>query len=316
MYDFVTTPRNWEGTHPVTAYVSGTQADRPTQLGRTFHEHIVGPYGPDGPAVEAIWEVTRVHRGEAWTIESRYFDGRHIDVTIEYRIEPHTGFCTLTRTMTTELPVLPQLHRDRAFPPPEVLPTPLPRLGLNELVTHQHPIDRRQRRDRPLAAVGTGKLEAQPLRTPPGMSSPELTDLHLDRRRHLGRVPVRPMRPVSQRIWFELGRVLVGKSLVDVALNRFADRGLHQLAQQVGRRPTVGRELRTSSALAKPTNQSQRSAPEGTGQGQPARSCGLFADCATGSHGQAPPREMPDQRIRGGRYGTRTHDLCRVKAAL
>lgn len=53
VYDFVTTPRNGEGTHPVTAYVSG-QADRPTKLGRTFHEHIVGPYGPDGPAVEAI----------------------------------------------------------------------------------------------------------------------------------------------------------------------------------------------------------------------------------------------------------------------
>lgn len=45
VYDFVTTPGNWEGTHPVTAYVSGAQADRPTKLGRTFHEHIVGVAG-------------------------------------------------------------------------------------------------------------------------------------------------------------------------------------------------------------------------------------------------------------------------------
>ena len=27
VYDFVTTPRNWKGTHPVTAYVSRAQAD-------------------------------------------------------------------------------------------------------------------------------------------------------------------------------------------------------------------------------------------------------------------------------------------------
>ena len=71
---------------------------------------------------------------------------------------------------------LPQLHRDRAFPPLVVLPPAPARLRLDQAVADQHPVDRRAGHGAVAAAV---HLEHQPLRPPPRMRTAQLADRRL-----------------------------------------------------------------------------------------------------------------------------------------
>ncbi|TWG07568.1 hypothetical protein FHU35_11185 [Saccharopolyspora dendranthemae] len=108
---------------------------------------------------------------------------------------------------------LPQLHRLAALPAPKVLPPPLPRRPLRQVMALEHPIDRRQRRHR--LHPGPLKLEDQPARTPPRMLPPQLTHPRLDLGIQLPRMPTRPMRPILQ----------TGQALIPIAANP----GMHRL---------------------------------------------------------------------------------------
>ncbi len=84
---------------------------------------------------------------------------------------------------------LPQPHRRIALPPPVLAPMLL-LLLVDQPVTHQHPIRGRSARRRPDTTLG--QLERDPLRTPPRMLPPHLTDRGLHLHRHTARRVPRP----------------------------------------------------------------------------------------------------------------------------
>ena len=78
-----------------------------------------------------------------------------------------------------------------------------------------------------------------------------------------------------------------------------------------------GRQKQVSSTAA--LTSASTSSPSAHPTATPTRACGTPARSTTASTSTARPRtacKPSDLRILGGRYGTRTHDLCRVKAAL
>jgi hypothetical protein len=80
---------------------------------------------------------------------------------------------------------LPQLHRDRAFPPLLVLPPALAGLRLDQPVADQDPVDRRAGNRTVAAAV---HLEYQPLRPPFRVLAAQLADRGLQLGRDLPRM--------------------------------------------------------------------------------------------------------------------------------
>ena len=78
---------------------------------------------------------------------------------------------------------LPQLHRPRPFPPHKRVPRPFPLPLHHQAVPDQDPVDRPDRRHRPLRRWSAQQLHPDPLRTPPRMLPPHLHHRDLD---HIG----------------------------------------------------------------------------------------------------------------------------------
>jgi len=83
LYEFVTTPMNWVGTHPATKAVRGETAS-PSNVGDHWFE-VVSPLG--GHQFEAEWRVTKADSPRLWQIESNDIGGLPAIVTITYRID-------------------------------------------------------------------------------------------------------------------------------------------------------------------------------------------------------------------------------------
>jgi hypothetical protein len=80
----------------------------------------------------------------------------------------YLGFATVGQPDAADDVHLPQFHRHFPLPPHVVLAPATPGYGLDEPVSHQHPVDGGQTGDRAGAAVAA-ELEVQPPLTPPGM---------------------------------------------------------------------------------------------------------------------------------------------------
>ena len=83
LYDFVTTPKNWVGTHPATKAVRG-DAESPKSLGDRWFE-LVEP--PGGRRFEAEWTVVKADPPRQWEIQAKQLGDLPIDCTIIYNIE-------------------------------------------------------------------------------------------------------------------------------------------------------------------------------------------------------------------------------------
>ena len=103
VYDFVTTPDNWVGTHPVTKAVRG-ETGSPRGLGAHWIELIEGP---SGRRFEAEWRVTEARAPALWKIQADNFGGIPATVTITYNIEGSSDAAGRThfgRDMVTSIP--------------------------------------------------------------------------------------------------------------------------------------------------------------------------------------------------------------------
>ncbi|MDA4114870.1 MAG: SRPBCC family protein [Thaumarchaeota archaeon] len=107
LYEFVTTPDNWVGTHPVTKTVRG-ETENPAGLGMHWIEVIEAP---SGRQFEAEWRVVRADSPRLWEIQADNFGGIPATVTITYLIEggrdgsvTAAGSTHFQRDMVTSLP--------------------------------------------------------------------------------------------------------------------------------------------------------------------------------------------------------------------
>lgn len=82
LYEFVTTPDHWVGSHPSTKGVKG-ETSTPRKLGDEWIELIEAP---GGTQFEARWKVVEAEEPARWKIKADSFGGLPITVTITYLI--------------------------------------------------------------------------------------------------------------------------------------------------------------------------------------------------------------------------------------
>jgi hypothetical protein len=100
VYEFVVTPKNWVGTHPVTRAVRG-ETESPRGLGDRWSEVIQGKESQ----FEVEWQVTRAEPYSLWEIRANNFGGLPAIVTITYFLRPYPANMTaFRREMVTEFP--------------------------------------------------------------------------------------------------------------------------------------------------------------------------------------------------------------------
>ena len=87
LFDFVTTPSNWVGTHPATKGVRGNTAS-PKGLGERWFE-LVEP--PGGRRFEAEWSVVKADPPMLWQIRADKLAGLPAAATITYMIDERVG---------------------------------------------------------------------------------------------------------------------------------------------------------------------------------------------------------------------------------
>lgn len=97
IYNFVATPDNWVGSHPVTESVTGTDTDQVAGVGATWTERIVHPGETDD--VDAVWAVLAAEPGQTWVIESAQFGGQQLDIKITYTLSEAGGVTHFVRDM-------------------------------------------------------------------------------------------------------------------------------------------------------------------------------------------------------------------------
>lgn len=83
LYEFVTTPNNWVGTHPLTKGVRGNTAS-PRGLGERWFELIEFP---GGRRLEAEWRVIKADPPRLWQIQADNIGGIPVSGTITYAID-------------------------------------------------------------------------------------------------------------------------------------------------------------------------------------------------------------------------------------
>ncbi|WP_328609491.1 hypothetical protein OG943_10295 [Amycolatopsis sp. NBC_00345] len=97
VYEFVTTPANWVGTHPVTAAVEGaTQA--PAAAGARWIEVIRPPDDPTGFRTE--WLATLAAPGHTWVIETDRLLTAGVRCQIAYTFTDHPQGTYFRRDMS------------------------------------------------------------------------------------------------------------------------------------------------------------------------------------------------------------------------
>lgn len=97
IYDFVTRPDNWVGTHPVTRWVKGETAE-PAGVGTTWREGIQR----DGD--DRLWDVTWLSSvavpGHIWVIETDELGLPGVRCRIVYTLTPEGRGTRFRRDMT------------------------------------------------------------------------------------------------------------------------------------------------------------------------------------------------------------------------
>jgi hypothetical protein len=102
VYEFVTTPDNWVGTHPVTAKVTGEGTDRSASQGDTWTELI--SHSDAAQNIEAQWTVVEAIPHQRWVITcaSLGVPGGHCEIV--YTFDEADGGTEFTRVMTVHNP--------------------------------------------------------------------------------------------------------------------------------------------------------------------------------------------------------------------
>jgi hypothetical protein len=86
VYEFVTTPANWVGTHPVTAAVEG-ETRAPAVAGARWVELIRPP--DDKPGFRTEWLATLAAPGHTWVIETDRLRTAGVRCQIVYTFTDH-----------------------------------------------------------------------------------------------------------------------------------------------------------------------------------------------------------------------------------
>jgi hypothetical protein len=105
VYEFVSTPVNWVGTHPVTAAVTAAGAGVCRQSageGTRWTELIHDPDGAEPFAVE--WVVVVAEPGRRWVIATDRLRVPGLHCRITYTFTAAGGGCDFRRDMTSALP--------------------------------------------------------------------------------------------------------------------------------------------------------------------------------------------------------------------
>jgi|GEM_PF-4838142 len=105
IFDFVTVPDNWVGTHPVTKAVKG-ETGISAGVGKRWTEVIEG----GGITFDAEWEVIACARPSLWTISSPNFNSMPIRVIITYTFNEVEGGTLFRREMSIEFEDDPDLY--------------------------------------------------------------------------------------------------------------------------------------------------------------------------------------------------------------
>lgn len=105
IFDFVTVPDNWVGTHPVTKAVKG-ETGISAGLGKRWIEVIEG----GGITFDAEWEVIACERPSLWRISASNFNNTSFRVIITYTFNKVDGGTLFRREMAVEFEDNPELY--------------------------------------------------------------------------------------------------------------------------------------------------------------------------------------------------------------
>ncbi|MCF6385632.1 hypothetical protein L2K20_01505 [Mycobacterium sp. MBM] len=97
MFDFVTRPRNWVGTHPVTDDVHFKGGDARAVIGDEFVETIGGA---GQPVFDVRWRVSDLMVDRLWTIETVELGDPGVSCRIQYEFRPEGTGTMFVRSMT------------------------------------------------------------------------------------------------------------------------------------------------------------------------------------------------------------------------
>jgi hypothetical protein len=100
VYEFVTTPANWVGTHPVTEGVKG-DTGRSAGVGDHWTEVI---RTPDAGSFDAEWTATKADPGKAWKIETDQLRLPGVRCEITYTFLSDGGSTDFRRDMVAIFP--------------------------------------------------------------------------------------------------------------------------------------------------------------------------------------------------------------------
>jgi hypothetical protein len=100
VYEFVTTPANWVGTHPVTAAVKG-DTDTSAGVGRHWIEVI---QADGGEPFETEWTVVQAEPGKTWVIASDQLQVPSMRCEITYTFTQQGDATDFRREMVTSFP--------------------------------------------------------------------------------------------------------------------------------------------------------------------------------------------------------------------
>jgi hypothetical protein len=97
VYEFVTTPANWVGTHPVTAAVEGA-TQTPATAGARWVE-LIRPPG-DTAGLRTQWLATLAAAGHTWVIETDRLQTAGVRCQIVYTFTDHPQGTYFRRDMS------------------------------------------------------------------------------------------------------------------------------------------------------------------------------------------------------------------------
>ncbi|WP_413232448.1 hypothetical protein [Mycolicibacterium sp. 120266] len=113
MFDFVTRPRNWVGTHPVTDDVRFSGDDARATNGDEFVETI----GGGQPGFDVRWRVSTCEVDRRWVIETDALGDSDVSCRIQYEFEPAGTGTLFRRHMRISYPPAENTDRTYRVPP-------------------------------------------------------------------------------------------------------------------------------------------------------------------------------------------------------
>lgn len=112
VFDFVTRPLNWIGTHPVTDDVQFSRGDAHAVTGHEFIETIGAQLSFD-----VRWRVTTHEVDRLWVIETDALGDPDVSCRIQYEFEPDGTGTMFRRHMTISYPAVATTGRTYHVPP-------------------------------------------------------------------------------------------------------------------------------------------------------------------------------------------------------